>query len=168
MAKRLWPALLIAALVLPCSACSPDADSSVSEARRALETQEYKEAIAVSETGLAAIGGDPKQRRNIWRLERIRVEALARSGDVDAVLTTLDRLSGAFPTNVNADLFLALAKQVFEAGDRLAAERVLIRGAQRFPGDQPMFLALAAAWRQGSTISPEACQRLRSLGYLDC
>jgi hypothetical protein len=160
--------MVIAAVVLTLTACSPGADSSASKARRALDTQRYSEAIAISEANLAAIGGDPKQRRTIWRFERIRVEALARSGDGEGVLTTMDRLSEAFPTHANAGLFLVLAQQLFEADDRVGAGRLLARGAQQFPDDESLLSELATAWKQGEPISREACERLRSLGYLDC
>ncbi len=168
MATPSWQPILVAALLLSCTRCSPDTDSNASEAQRALDMGRYSEAIALSEIGLEEVRGDPTQRRTIWRLERIRVEALAGSGDVDGVLASLDRLFETFPTHVNTDLYLALAHQVFKAGDPVAAERLLARGAEKFPGDEPVFSDLSAFWRGGGAISPDACERLRSLGYLDC
>jgi len=168
MTLRPWLPALTVAVVFGCIACSPDAGSSASKARRALDAKKYSEAIAISEAGLAEIRGDPKEKKTIWNLERIRVEALARSGDAAGVLDSLERLSGAFPTHVKAPLFLMLAQLLFQAGDRAAAERVLASGAQRFPDDAPRFSALAASWKSGATIPREECDRLRSIGYLDC
>ena len=158
--------ILAAALLLTCTTCSPDPDASASKAQRALDAKRYSEAIAISEAGLAAVRGDPKERRTIWRLERLRVEALAGSGDADAVLASLERLSGTFPAHVSAPLLRELAQDVFHAGDVAAAERLLAWGAERIPGDEPLFSDLATFWKHGGAVSPAECERLRSLGYL--
>lgn len=162
-----WP-ILSAVLLVACTTCSPPADSGASRAQRALDKQRYAEAISISEAGLAEVRGDPARGRVIWRLEKIRMEALARSGDVDALLPSLERLSDEFPTQVNAHLLLAFAQDVFDTRDVVAAERLLDWGGEKFPDDGALFSDLAIFWKNGGDISPEACERLRSLGYLDC
>jgi hypothetical protein len=168
MAMPRCRSVLVAALLVTCIACSPAADSGASRAQRALDEQRYADAISIAEAGLAEVGGDPARGRVIWRLEKIRMEALARSGDVDGLLASLERLSDEFPTQVNANLLLAFAQNVFETGDAVAAERLLEWGGEEFPEDEALLSDLAIFWKNGGDISPEACERLRSLGYLDC
>ncbi len=149
------------ALVLWLVACGASADDLQHEARAALDAGDAVKALALADQGLAAAGDD---RAATWRLEAVKLDAMASQKLGADVATGLDRLAGAgFEGQVTAQLHVALANKVTAAGDAAAAMLVLSAGDKRFPDDAGINKALDAAAKGGGADVTDA---LKALGYI--
>lgn len=155
--------VLFAALLAACGGKS--GDDYQAEARAALDGGKPADAIRVAEEGLARddVKGDPAAA---WRLEQVRLDALAKSGKGAQVKTELERLAQAYPKQVTAPLYRALADKVKEAGDTAGAIDVLTAGDQRFPAEHASFVEAIDALKAAGNLDPAQVQRLKALGYL--
>jgi hypothetical protein len=154
--------VLLAMLVLGCAGSAADYDR---DARAALDAGDFPKAIQVVEEALAhdAVKHDAAAA---WRLEQVRLEALARSGKGAQVKSELDRLAAAYPKQVTASLYRSLADKAKEAGDTSGAIDVLTAGDQRFPAEHASFVEAIDALKATGTLDPDQVQRLKALGYL--
>jgi hypothetical protein len=155
--------LLLATLLAACGGKS-GADYHT-RARAALDGGKPAEAVTLAEEGLAR---DDVRRdaAAAWRLEQVRLEALAKSGRGTQVKTDLERLAQAYPKQVTASLYRALADKAKEAGDTSGAIDVLSAGDQRFPGEHASFVEAINALKASGSLDPAEVQRLKALGYL--
>jgi hypothetical protein len=160
---RNWWIILLAAVAVGCGGRSAaDYDR---EARTALDAGNLPQAIKVVEEALAhdAVKQDAAAA---WRLEQIRLEALAKSGKGAQVKSELDRLATTYPKQVSASLYRSLADKAKEAGDTAGAIDVLTAGDQRFPAEHASFVEAIDALKASGTLDPEQVQKLKALGYL--
>jgi len=155
--------LLLAALPWGCGAKS--AADYQTEAQAALDGRDVPKAIALVTEALQqdSVRADAAAA---WRLEQIRLEALAKGAKGADVKTQLDRLATAYPTQVNASLYRSLADKTKTAGDTPGAIDILTAGDQRFPAEHASFVQAIDALKQAGTLDPEQVKRLKSLGYL--
>lgn len=160
-AIRLTPVLGLLFLI----GCSPGVEEMKSEAQQALSVGNFAQARDVSSRALKQ--APESDKRLTWSLERIRLEALARSGDAEATRSTLERLSSEYPDQSNAALYLAIATYLKDTGPDGAsgALDILIDGDQRFPEQSEKFKALIQEIQAGG-LDPAEIERLKSLGYL--
>ncbi len=111
------PVVAIVALAVQLAACGgKSAADYQNDARRALDAGDTAKAIAVVDEGLAkdAVRQDAA---GAWRLEQIRLDALAKSGKGADLKIELERVAGTHPQQVNASLYRSLADRVKAAGD---------------------------------------------------
>src|SRR5690348_11333016 len=122
-AMHRWLVLLVLA------ACGGGGGSTTYEndARAALNGGDMPKAIRVAEDGLAqdAVKKDPAAA---WRLEQIRLDALATSGKGTDVKKELDRLAAAYPKQVSASLYRSLADKAKTVNDLPGAIEILTAG----------------------------------------
>jgi tetratricopeptide (TPR) repeat protein len=145
-------------LLAACSDGNPR--QHLSQAEAALAAGNHAKAVASADEGLTR----KPEAAVRWRLELIRLEALARSGRADAAVQAIERLAGTGNSPVTASHYLSTADQLRGAGNQAGAIQLLDKGAKRFPGDADIAQAIARAKESGSS---EELDTLRSLGYLD-
>ena len=135
------------------------------DARAALDGGDAAAALRVADEGLAQ---DAVRRAAAaaWRLEQVRLEALAKSGKGGDVQRELERLAAAYPGQVNASLYRALADKAKAAGDTEGAIDVLTAGDKRFPTEHASFVEAIEALKSTGSLDPAQVERLKSLGYL--
>jgi hypothetical protein len=140
--------LLLAAISWGCGGKS--AADYQKEAQAALDGKDNPKAVAIVTEALQkdAVRGDTAAA---WRLEQIRLEALARSAKGAEAKAELDRLAAAYPKQVNASLYRSLADKAKAAGDVPGAIDIPRRD-QRFPADHaaPVEAVDAPSRRAGS------------------
>jgi tetratricopeptide (TPR) repeat protein len=155
--------IILAAVVAGCGGKS--AADYQSDARRALDAGDTTKAIAVVDEALAK---DPVRQdaAAVWRLEQVRLEALAKAGKGPDVKAALERLAGTNPQQVNASLYRSLADRVKTAGDTPGAIDILTAGDQRFPAEHASFVEAIDALKSAGAIDPEQIEKLKKLGYL--
>jgi len=160
---HVWPVLAFAALLAGCGGKS--ASDYHNEARSALDGGDTARALRVVEEGLGtdAVKKDPAAA---WRLEQIRLEALAKGGKGADVKRELERLAGAYPAQVNASLYRSLADKTKAAGDTAGAIDVLTAGDKRFPAEHASFVEAIDALKSSGSLDPAQVQKLKALGYL--
>ncbi|MBN1334513.1 MAG: hypothetical protein JXB39_00975 [Deltaproteobacteria bacterium] len=151
---------LLAGLV---AGCSPDASALQEAAQAALDHRDFETAIAKSDAGISAAGQD---RAATWRLEQIRLEALARAGRSTDVRATFERLVATYAAQVDASLYVTAATWLREAGDTQGAVDLLLVGDTRCPAEHERFQAAITEMSQKQELAPAEVERLRSLGYL--
>src|SRR5690606_926446 len=133
------------------------------EARAALDARDFAKARQISETALAGAGsGDAA---TAWRLEQIRLDALANEKQGTEVAASLERLAGTYPAQVTPALYRSLADRLKSAGDTSGAIDVLAAGDKRFPQERELFARDIEALKQGN-LDPAQVERLKALGYL--
>ena len=135
------------------------------DAQAALDARDTEKAIQVSEEGLAQ-DAVKKDAPAAWRLEQIRLEALAQAGKGAQVKTELDRLATAYPKQMNASLYRSLADKAKGGGDTAGAIEILTAGDKRFPDEHATFADAITALKNAGELDPGQVERLRSLGYL--
>jgi hypothetical protein len=157
-----WLIVLLAALLAGCGRSAADYQN---DARAALDAGDRAKAIRVAEEGLAqdAVRQDAA---TAWRLEQIRLDALAGSGKGPDVKKELERLAGAYPNQVSAALYRSLADKLKTAGDVPGAIEILTAGGQRFPAEHASFADAIGGLRDAAPLDPAQVQRLKALGYL--
>ena len=96
------------AMLLLASACGSSPAERLQEARQALADTDYSAVVAAADAGLAA----SPDERIAWGLELAKVEALARSGDGEAVMALLERLATDHPERVPPTQYCASADQL--------------------------------------------------------
>jgi hypothetical protein len=160
---RRWPILILAALVVGCGGKS--AADYHKEARAALDGGNAAQAIKVADEGLAQ-GAVKQDAAAAWRLEQVRLEALAKTGKGSEVRKDLERLAGTYPTQVTAALYRSLADRAKDAGDTEGAIDVLTAGDKRFPAEHTSFVEAIDALKSTGSLDPAQVQRLKALGYL--
>ena len=113
------------ALLLACGASLADQEK---EARAALDGRDFAKARSLAEAALA--GSDAsKDAPGAWRIEQIRMEALANDKQGAELASTLERLAGKYPTQVTAALYRSMADKLKTAGDNSGAIDVLSASA---------------------------------------
>jgi hypothetical protein len=158
-----WRIILAAAFLAGCGSKSP-ADYHT-EARTALDTGDAPEAIRVADEALAQ-DAVKRDAAAAWRLEQVRLEALAKSGKGAEVTRELERLAGTHPAQVTASLYRSLADKAKAAGDVPGAIDVLAAGDRRFPAEHASFVEAIDALKSTGSLDPAQVQRLKALGYL--
>lgn len=155
--------IILSAFVAGCGGKS--AADYQSEARRALDAGDTAKAIAVVDEALAkdAVRQDAA---GAWRLEQVRLEALAKAGKGPEVKAELERLAGTHPQQVNASLYRSLADRVKAAGNTSGAIDILAAGDQRFPAEHASFVEAIDALKSAGAIDSEQIEKLKKLGYL--
>jgi len=158
-----WSIVLFAALVAGCGGRS--AADYQRDARAALDAGDSTKAIKVAEEGLAQ-DAVKQDAAGAWRLEQIRVDALASSGKAADVKRELDRLAVAYPKQVTASMYRSLADKVKAAGDVAGAVDILTAGDQRFPAEHASFVEAIGGLQRAAPLDPAQVERLKKLGYL--
>jgi predicted Zn-dependent protease len=149
----------MAVWLMACGGAS--ADDLRTQAVAALDAGDAAKALDLAEQGLAAAAGD---KAATWRLESVKLDALARQGKGKDVAAGLDRLAaGDFGAQVTAALHVALADKAASAGDGEGAVYILAAGDKRFPDDAGIDQALAKAQKGAGSGVTDA---LAALGYL--
>ena len=150
------------AFLLACGASLADQEK---EARAALDGRDFAKARSLAEAALA--GSDAaSDAPGAWRIEQIRMEALANDKQGAELAATLERLAGKYPTQVTAALYRSMADKLKTAGDNSGAIDVLSAGDKRFPAEHDAFVEAINALQQGGDLDPAEVERLKALGYL--
>jgi hypothetical protein len=147
------------------AACAGSGADSYDEARAALAAGKPGDALAAAETGLAR-GDTTRDPALAWRLESVRLEALARSGKGAQVKVELERLASRYGAQITASLYRSLADQAKDAGDVPGAIDLLTAGDQRFPAEHTSFVEAIDELKGAGNLDPAQVQRLKALGYL--
>src|SRR5262245_268324 len=135
------------------------------EAQAALDRRDNAKAIEVVNEALGkdAVAKDPAA---VWRLQQIRLDALAKSGKGAEVAQEIERLAGSYPKLVSASLYRSLADKAKAAGDTGGAIDILAAGERRFPDDHASFAEAIGALKGAGGLDPEQVKKLKALGYL--
>ena len=157
-ARFAWPLLL---LLLACNGSLADREK---EARAARDARDFPKARQIAETALAAT--TPGQDAAVaWRLEQIRLDALAAEKQGPEVVASLARLAGPYAAQVTPALYRSLADRLKTAGDTTGAIDVLAAGDARFPQEHEIFVKEIEALKKGN-LDPAQVEKLKALGYL--
>ncbi|MDP2305895.1 MAG: hypothetical protein Q8P18_07685 [Pseudomonadota bacterium] len=157
---------LVAALVLAAALSGCDTGPSAEDLQKGVESaiaaKDYPGAVTKADEALKneAVGKDPAKA---WRFESMRLQALADGGKGADVVTSLDRLRGAYDKQVTPALYRSLADKLKVAGDGEGTVTVLDAGLKRFPED-PSFQAALDDLK--NSVDPEEIEKLKALGYL--
>lgn len=159
------PRRLVFLALLVLAACGTSLADQEAGARSALDGRDFAKAISLAETALK----DPaaaSDKAAAWRLEQIRLEALANDKQGAAVLSSVQRLSADYSAQITAPLMRSLADKLKASGDVKGAIDVLAEGDKRFPDQHDAFLKDIEALKSAG-LDDAATEQLRSLGYLD-
>jgi tetratricopeptide (TPR) repeat protein len=143
--------------------CGPDLEQMKTDAQHALSVGNFTQAREITSQALAKAPASDK--RLLWALERIRLEALARDNEGEETREALERLADSYPTQANASLYLAVATYLRDAGGTSSAIEILIAGDERFPEESEKFKAMIEEMKAVG-LDPAEIERLKSLGYL--
>ncbi|MHC5209134.1 MAG: hypothetical protein ACYTG2_00265 [Planctomycetota bacterium] len=160
------PLALCFSVLLLCGGCGSSNPSEEADAAQAALSQgDFATARAKAKSALAAEGvADDKALT--WKLERIGLEAAAGEGKGAEVLSAVDRLSGSFAAQVNAELYAKLGNRLADGGDPAGALDVADAGKQRFPEQAAAFDALIESLKTKASSNSELADKLKSMGYL--
>jgi hypothetical protein len=128
------------------------------EAQQALDAGDADRAMQLVAEGLPVAGDD---RAVIWRLEQVRLEAMAKKGQGAEIVAELERLGGAYGPQITPALYRSLADKAGPAG---GAVPILDAGLKKFPAEAAGFEEAIAKIQEGG--DPAAMEQLRALGYI--
>lgn len=152
------------ALVGLLAACGASLADQEKDARTALDGRDWAKARTVAEQALL-LPEAGKDLPTAWRLEQVRMEALAHAKQGAEVVSTLERLAGKYPQQVTPALYRSLADKLNAAGETSGAIDVLAAGDKRFPAEHAAFTEAIDALKQGG-LDPAQIEKLKALGYL--
>ena len=153
--------LVLLSMVLTASiGCEESAEDTAARAQDLLQEDRASEALALAARHLLEPDLPASSR---WKLAKIRVEALARTGAPEAP-TALERLAEEFGANVTVDTYRETANHLRKA-DHDAAVVVLDAGRARFPEATAHFDGVVSSWDDAGTISDGERARLCQIGY---
>ncbi len=161
-------ALIVAAgltVAVPLSCGSRTASESADAAVAAFSAGDFAKARELCDQGLAAEGAS--DRAVAWKLERVRIESMASSGDAAGeVAAGLERLAGAFATQVDAAFYAKITEELSKSGNLVGAITVNDAGKKRFPEVAARFDAVMDSLKEAATHDDAAMDKLNSLGYV--
>jgi len=157
--------LIVLSLVV-LSACKGSLADHEKNARAALDARDWTGARNISEQALVGVtSGDDAAMA--WRLEQIRLDALANDKQGQEVIVTLARLGAnqSYAPQITPALYRSLADKLKTAGDVDGAIDVLVAGDKKFPQEHEQFVKDIEGLKKGN-LDPAQVERLKSLGYL--
>jgi hypothetical protein len=157
--------LVVLSLVV-LSACKSSLADYEKDARAALDERNWPKARSISDQALVGVtSGDDAAMA--WRLEQIRLDALANDKQGQEVVVTLARLGAnqTYGPQVTPALYRSLADKLKTAGDVNGAIDVLVAGDKRFPQEHEQFVKDIDGLKKGN-LDPAQVERLKALGYL--
>jgi len=166
---NLAPALAAVLLVLTTS-CGDTPQQKVDAAQASLNAGDFAAARTTAEEALSteAVKADAQLT---WRLEKLRLDALAASRQAPEILATLKRLQPTFGTKLDVPLYTTLAGKLSQAREHLGAIDVVQAGIEKFPEQKANFdgiinILKLAAEEAGKAGDNAALEKLSQLGYL--
>ncbi len=156
-------AVLVLSILAACGGKTP-ADCCTA-ADEALDKGNYAEAQARAQEGLDLHGTDAGTN---WKLEKIRLQALAGNGEGALVVAGLGAASAKYPGMVDDQLYATLGMALADAGKLVEAIELVELGKQAFPEKVKSFDGLVASIKKAATEGGDnaAVERLKQLGYL--
>ena len=156
------------ALALLVTACGGAAtlDEKIDALQASYDGGSYEQVVADA-PALATEAGDDAAKA--WKVEKLHLLALGRLGRGADAAGTLERLDGAFPGKVKANLYGQVGGFVVDAGNALEAIDVLDAGAKKYPEmADAVFKPYIEQCKEMATSAgdSEALAKLKSLGYL--
>jgi hypothetical protein len=165
MTRRL--AVLALALLAACGGKDPVATAG--EADAALLKGDSATAQKLAEEGLA-VPGVASDNGTSWRLERVRIQAIANQGDAATVLEEVERLGKTYtaPNQVNADFYARVSRGLVDAGKLTESLDLIEGGKAKFPKDASKFDGLIEELvaRAESGGDGALTDKLAQLGYV--
>ena len=155
------------AVITALCGCEMSRQDHLIEARAALATAAYADAVAAAEAGLRAAAAGSQETADdaiSWGLELAKLEAHARAGHGEEAKAQLAQLASLHPNRVEASEYFATAHQLRGAGAGTAAIEVLDMGAILFPYE-PVIGRMIEESSEGG--DPAELELLRSLGYVE-
>ena len=156
------PLTALLALLIACGGASL-ADRE-QEARDALTARDVAAGQQLAEAALADAAAASDAAAS-WRLEQIRVDALAAAGKGADAAKALEALADKYAAQVKPALYRAAADKAKSAGDTSGAIDILAAGDARFPAEHEQFLE-AINELNNASLDPEEVEKLKALGYL--
>ena len=159
-------AVLALALLVGCGGKDPTATAN--EADEALRKGDAPTAQKLAEEGLA-LPGVSADNGTAWRLERVRLEAMATKGEAAAVLTEVERLGKTYaaPNQVNAAFYAKVARELVDARKLVESLDLIEAGKQKFPKEVDKFDGLIAELQERAKSGDDALtSKLAQLGYV--
>ena len=157
--------LLPLLLSLPFACGGKSAADYATEAQSSLDGGDAAKALTLVDEALAQ-DAVKKDAAGTWRLEQIKLDALAKAGKGGEVVSNLERLSGPYAKQITASLYRSLADKVKAAGDTPGAIDLLAAGDKKFPADHATFTEAIDALKNSGNLDPAEVERLKALGYL--
>jgi hypothetical protein len=156
-------AVLVLSFLAACGAKTPDACCTA--AGDALKAGKYADAKSLAAEGLALNGTDAGTN---WKLEKIRLQALAGNGEGAMVVEGLTAAAAKHPGMVDDQLYAQLGMALADAGKLVEAIELVEAGKQAFPEKVKSFDGLVASIVAAAekTEDNAAMARLRQLGYV--
>lgn len=157
MARHL--SLFVLTLLIGCGGKS--ADDLRGEAQKALDGGDAAKAMQLADEGLKTAGSD---KAMAWRLQQIRLDAMAKNKQGAQVAKELEGLSKDYAAQITAALYRSLADKARAAGDNTGAIDILDAGFKKFPEDTSFQQAIDQL--KAGAVSPDEVEKLKALGYL--
>src|SRR5688572_13786409 len=106
-----WSPLVPLLLALAAGCGGKSAADYANEAQSALDGGDAPKALTLADAALAQ-DAVKKDAPVAWRVEQIKLEALAKGGNGAEVLANLERLAGTNPKQITAALYRSLADKL--------------------------------------------------------
>lgn len=168
MTRPLASVALALAALLPACGGEQTLDQSIDALQASFDAKHFAQVVTVAEALVDRCATEGADASRVFRVEKLRVSALARQGKGDAATAELERLAGSYATQVNAKLYNQIGSYVEEAGNLLEAVSVYDAGVKRFPANAADFKPRIAQLKDRAEQAgdPETIAKLKSLGYL--
>lgn len=164
--RRALLATCLVTLTLACGGTTLEEDLAALEASYHDGDYAAVEADAPKVIERAAAESAPASR--LWKAEKLKLQAIARQGKGEAAAAELERLSVAYPDNVNAPLYVTICAFVKDTPGAPTAVvesvAVIDAGIKKYPEHRANFEAVIEQIKASG--SAEGMEALAQLGYL--
>jgi len=166
--SRVCCALLITVGAL-LSACGPASlEDSIAGLQNSYNGKDYGAVVADAGPLLERCASEDASSSSVWRIEKLRLQALGNQGEGTEALAALETLDAAHPGKVNAQLYSQIGTFVMDKENFQGAILILDACKQKYPEMastfEPLIDDLKARVLSGGTDEDRAA--LKQLGYL--
>ena len=151
------------------SACGPASlDDSIAALQDSYNAKDYAAVVADAGPLLERCAGEKASSSSVWRIEKLRLQALGSQGEGKQALAALETLDTAHPGKVNAKLYSQIGTFVMDKSNYQDAILILDACKQKYPEMastfEPLIADLQKRVLEGGTDADKAA--LKQLGYL--
>jgi len=160
-------ALLLTVLLTACGA-GGSLDDDIAGLQASLDAKDFAAVVSGADAVLDRCKADGADASRSWRVESMRIKALARSGQGTETAEKLEAAADAYEGKVSAKLYAQMGNYCMEADDNSGAIAVLDVGMKRFPDNAAALNAQIDALKAKAAASgdSETLKQLEQLGYL--
>ncbi len=166
--KRLLPAACLALVSLSAACGDASVDQQIADLQAAYDDKQYEVVTTEAVPLIARCKSEGVADNQLWRIEKLRLQATAMQGLGSDAVTLLEQLDKDYPGKVNVKLYTQIGDLIIRAENYTEAIAVLDAGKKKYPDLGDVFDPYIEQVKKKAEASGDdaALAALKALGYV--